>query len=49
MTIPAGKSISLHYRIVFHAHDPERAGIKAAYERYGKLAKSPVGPLPAQK
>ena len=49
MTIPTGKSISLHYRILFHAHDPERAGIKAAYERYGKLAKSPVGPLPAQK
>jgi hypothetical protein len=49
MTIPAGQSISLHYRIVFHAHDPERAGIRAAYDRYEKLAKGPLVPRPAQK
>ena len=42
MTIPAGKSISLHYRIVLHAHDPERAGIRAAYARYRKLEKQPL-------
>ena len=42
MTIPAGQSISLHYRVVFHADDPERAGITAAYNRYRTLQKRPV-------
>ena len=42
MTIPAGDSLTLHYRIVFHAHDPQRAGIRAAYARYRKLEKQPL-------
>ncbi len=36
MTIPAGESVTLRYRFVFHQRDPEEAKIAEQYRRYAE-------------